>query len=222
MFQRKAVRWVAVTAAAAAVVFTVSLWPGKAGKVWAIEQTIAAMRSVTSIHAYCTDWDGTQAEAWVQINPETGEEQYCRADQPVLQIVATPDATYYYHKDKNLVRIRKGYVPASEVRFSRFLEDIVEWTKKYSGEIGFSSQYDKDLQHEVIMVRVTIPAQANMGEKDLTVRVDSQTKLPISMQVLKGRPGEGLKSLDRIEYNVAIPEGAFEFKIPEGVKVVYE
>ncbi len=72
------------------------------------------------------------------------------------------------------------------------------------------------------MVRVTIPAQTDVGEKALLVRVDSQTNLPISMEALKCRPGEGVKSLDRVEYNVAVPQGAFEFKIPAGAKVIDE
>ena len=40
--------------------------------------------------------------------------------------------------------------------------------------------------------------------------------------MLKCRAGEGVKSVDRLEYNVPIPEGIFEFKIPEGAKVVEE
>ncbi len=152
---------------------------------YAIEQTIEAMRSINSIHAYCTDWDNSQGEVWVQIDPNTGQEEYYYADQGNLLIVATPQATYYYYKDKNLVRIRNEYVPASEVRFSRFFEDLVRWVQQYNGQLRFYFQFDEELQQEVIMVYGSIPTQGDMKEKEFIFRVDSQTKLPISLEMLK-------------------------------------
>lgn len=189
---------------------------------YAIEQTIEAMRSINSIHAYCTNWDNSQGEVWVQVDPETGQEEYHYADQGDLLIVGTPEATYYYYKDENLVRIRNEYVPASDVRISRFFEDLVGWVQQYHGQLSFYSKFDEELQQEVIMVHASIPKQRDMQEQEYIVRVDYQTKLPISLEALKNVPGQGVKSVDRLEYNVTIPEGIFEFEIPDGAKVVYE
>ncbi len=205
-----------------AVVLPVSFWDKSVSSAYAVEQTIEAMRSIRSIHAYCTDWDNSQGEAWVQIDPETGREQYYRADQGNLLIVGTPQATYYYYKDENRVRIRNEYAPASEVRFSRFFEDMVGWIQQYHGRISFDLQHDEELQKEIILVHGWIPTQGDIEEKEFIVRVDPQTKLPISLEALKCGPGEGVKSVDRIEYNVTIPEGTFDFQIPEGAQVVYE
>jgi len=72
------------------------------------------------------------------------------------------------------------------------------------------------------MVHASIPKQGDMQEQEYIVRVDSQTKLPISLEALKNAPGQGVKSVDSLEYNVPIPEGIFEFEIPDGAKVVYE
>jgi outer membrane lipoprotein-sorting protein len=189
---------------------------------YAIEQTIEAMRSINSIHAYCTDWDNSQGEVWVQIDPETGQEEYYYADHDDLLIVGTPQATYYYYKDENRVRIRDEYVPASEVRISYFFEDLVRWVQQYHGELWFYFQYAEDLEREVIMVHGSIPAQGDMGEKEFVFRVDPQTKLPIDMEATKCGLGQGVKSVDSLEYNVPIPEGIFEFEVPDGAKVVYE
>ena len=71
------------------------------------------------------------------------------------------------------------------------------------------------------MVHASIQTQQDMGEKEFIVRIDPQTKLPIDLEAIKCAPGQGVKSVDRIEYNVAIPEGLFEFDIPDGAKVVY-
>ncbi len=208
---------VIITAVALMSVMDKSISPA-----YALEQTIEAMRSIDSIHAYCTDWDNSQGETWVLIDPETGREQYYYADQGNLLIVGTPLATYYYYKDENLVRIRNEYVPASEVRVSRFFEDLVGWVQQYHGELWFYFQFDEGLQQEVIIVHASIPEQRDMQEQEYIVRVDSQTKLPISLEALKNAPGQGVKSVDRLEYNVPIPEGIFEFEIPDGAKVIYE
>ncbi len=205
-----------------AAVISITFLDKSATPAYAIEQTIEAMHSVRSIHAFCTDWDNSKGETWVQTNPETGEEEYYYADQGNLLIVGTPQATYYYYKDENLVRIRNEYMPASEVRFSRFFEDLVGWTQQHHGELRFYSQFAEDFQKEVIVVQGSIPTQGDIGEKEFIFRVDPQTKLPISMEMLKCGPGQGVKSVDSLEYNAPIPEGIFEFEIPGGAKVVYE
>ena len=205
-----------------AVIVGVTLIDRSATPVYAIEQTIQAMRSISSVHAYCTDWDDSKGEVWVQVDPETGQEEYYYANQGNLLIVATPQKTYYYHKDKNLVRIRNEYVPAAEVRFSRLFEDLTDWVQKLNGKLDFQSEFDQDLQNEVIRIHVHIPAQGDFGEKELIINVDPKTKLPINTETIKSAPGQGVKSVDRLEYNVPIPQGLFEFEIPEGAEVVYE
>lgn len=205
-----------------AVVLGVTLIDRSATPAYAIEQTIQAMRSVSSVRAYCTDWDGSKGEVWVQINPETGQEEYYYADQGNFLIVASPQKTYYYYKDKNLVRIRNEYVPAAEVRFSRLFEDLADLIQKVNGKLEFHSEFDEDLQKEVIRVRGYIPAQGNFGEKEFLINVDPKTKLPISTEAIKSAPGQGVKSVDRFEYNVPIPQGLFDFEIPEGAEVIYE
>jgi outer membrane lipoprotein-sorting protein len=205
-----------------AVVVGVTLIDRSSTPAYAIEQTIQAMRSVSSVRAYCTDWDGSKGESWAQLDPETGQEEYHYSDQGNLLIVATPQKTYYYYKDKNLVRIRNEYVPASEVRLSRLFEDLADFIQKYNGKLDFQSEFDQDLQNEVIRIHGYIPAQGDFGEKEFIISVDLKTKLPINIETIKAAPGQGVKSVDRIEYNVPIPQGLFDFEIPEGAEVVYE
>jgi len=204
------------------VVLGVTLIDKSATPAYAIEQTIQAMRLVSSVRAYCTDWDGSKGEVWVQIDPETGQEEYYYSDIGNLLIVATPRKTFYYHKDKNLVRIRNEYVPAAEVRFSKLFEDLPEMIQKLNGKLDFKSEFDRDLQKEVIRVHGYIPVQKDFGEKEFIINVDPKTKLPINTETLKAAPGQGVKSVDRFEYNLKIPRGLFDFVIPEGAEVVYE
>lgn len=212
----------AVAAIVLVVVLGVILIDRSASPVYAIEQTIQAMRSLRSVRAYCTDWDGSKGETLVQIDPETGQEKYYYSDIGNLVIVATPQKTFYYHKDKNLVRIRNEYVPAAEVRFSRLFEDLPDLIERLNGKLDFKSEFDRNLQKQVIRVHGYIPAQKDFGEKEFIINVDPKTKLPINTETLKSAPGQGVKSVDRLEYNVPIPEGLFDFEIPEGAKAVYE
>jgi outer membrane lipoprotein-sorting protein len=201
-----------------AIVLSITIFDNTVTPVYAIEQTIEAMRSLSSIHAYCTDWDGSQGEVWIQTNPETGQEEYCYADIGKLLIVATPQTTYYYHKDKNLVRIKKEYVPASQISFSRIFEELPNWVQNHGGKYEINNEFDEELQKEVILIHVDLP----IYDKEQIIRIDPKTKLPINIEAIKSKPGQGVKSTDRLEYNLSIPEGIFEFEIPEGAKVVYE
>ncbi|MBN1437612.1 MAG: tetratricopeptide repeat protein [Sedimentisphaerales bacterium] len=214
-----------LAAAAAVIIICIGIFTilnHSAKTAYAIEQTITAMRSISSVHAYCTDWDGSRGEVWVQVNPVTGEEEYCYSDIGNLVIVGTPEVTYYYQTDENRVRIRAGYVTASDVRFSYFFEDMIALMEQYEGELTINNQYDEELRRDVIIVRAYIPDQPDMPEKEFVVRVDPQTKLPISIEVTICAAGNGVKSVDRLEYNLPIPEGIFEFEIPEGAEVVDE
>ncbi|GAH60895.1 unnamed protein product, partial [marine sediment metagenome] len=121
-----------------------------------------------------------------------------------------PEKTYHYDKDKNVVRISDEYVIGVEVRFSRFIEDMADWAQEHNGKMDHQLEFDQDLQKEVIKVHVHIPAQGNSEGQDSTINVDPKTKLPISFGSI------------RLEYNVPIPPGSFDFEIPEGAEVVYE
>jgi len=188
-----------------AVVVGVTLIDRSATPAYAIEQTIEAMRSISSVRAYIND-----GEVLFQINPETGQEECYRVEEGNVLTVATPEKTYHYDKDKNVVRISDEYVTGVEVRFSRFIEDMADWAQKHNGKVDHRLEFDQDLQKEVIKVHIHIPAQGNSGGQDSTINVDPKTKLPISFGPI------------RLEYNVPIPPGSFDFEIPEGAEVVYE
>lgn len=192
-----------VTVVILAVVVGVTLMDRSSTSAYAIEQTIEAMRSISSVRAYISD-----GVVLFQINPETGQEECYRVDQENVLIVATPEKTYHYDKDKNVVRISDEYVTGVEVRFSRFIEDIADWAQEHNGTMDHQLEFDQDLQKEVIKVHVHIPAQGSFGGEDSIINVDPETKLPINFGII------------RLEYNVPIPPGSFDFEIPEGAQVI--
>ena len=59
----------------------------------------------------------------------------------------------------------------------------------------------------------------DIGEKEPVIRVDSKTKLPLSMVCTKCKPGQGVMRVDHFEYDVTIPAGTLGFTVPEGAWV---
>ena len=98
------------------ILLGVTLINRSATPAYAIEQTIQAMRSISSVRANLGD-----GEVLFKINPETGQEEGYRIEEGNLLTVATPEKTYRYDKDTNVVRISDEYIIGVEVRFGRFI-----------------------------------------------------------------------------------------------------
>jgi hypothetical protein len=107
------------------------------------------------------------------------------------------------------VKISDEYIIGVEVRFSRFIEDLADWAKEHNRKIDHRLEFDQELKKEVIKIHIH-PGQGKSGGQDPPINVDPETKLPISFGPI------------RLEYNVPIPPGSFDFEIPEGAEVVYE
>lgn len=199
-----------------AVVIAINFWEKSVTPAYAIGQTIEAMRNVNTVHCLGTTFTGEQIELWLEVNPETGENEKFYVDSPEVTIVATPNETYMYQKKTNVVSYLKGdgHV-SSDVRFGRFIEDIVDLAKSDSNaEIKID-----EIGGEKPFIMLTIESD----KMTLECKVDSVTKLPMSM-IMKPKGGLRLgmigQSFDEIYYNVPLPKGIFKFKIPEGAQVI--
>lgn len=208
--------------AAAAMVIIAVLWAGtflekSTTRAYAIEQTIKALQKISTVHAFCIDWDGNKVEVWGDINAETGKENAIFCDsQSGFTIISTPEITYYYDKRENVVRLDKGLAPASYVRFGRIIEDIIDRIiKPNNGDVQINREYDQQRKAEVIVLHGVTQRE------EFEVHIDPESKLPISINTIRSDyPSKGLKSVDRIYYDQLLPDGIFKFEIPEGVEVV--
>lgn len=210
--------------AAAAAVITVaavlarSLWDKSTPTAYAIEQTIEAMRKITTIHILGTTWDSGQLDIWVTTDPETGEHDHFYIDSPYSTTVATPGEAYIYDKQANKVtHLIGGHDIRSDVRFGRFIEDMSDVAKSLDTEIRIDFVYDPERGKEVILLVLEHESHT------LESKIDPETKLPLSM-VMKAsaqpQPGHYGQSLDEIYYDLPLPEGIFEFEIPDGAEVI--
>ncbi len=200
-----------------ASVLAIGLWDRSTPTAYAIEQTIEAMRKITTVHLLGTTFDGGQIDMWVTADPETGEHDHFYVDLPQMTIVASPDEEYMYFKKINkVIHQTGGNDVRSDVRFGRFIEDMCEVAESFNTEIRIDSVYDPDSAREVILLVI------EDDKSTLESKVDPETKLPMSMNVkVRGEPQPGQigQSFDEIQYDLPLPEGIFEFEIPEGAEV---
>ena len=200
-----------------AAVLAMSFWDRSTPTAYAIEQTIEAMRKITTVHVLGTMLDGGQMEMWMTVNPETGEHDHFYVDFPQMTLVASPDEAYTYYKQANKVtHMTGGHDVRSDVRFGRFIEDMFEVAKSIGAEVRTDFVYDPDSAKEVILLVIETDSTT------LESKVDPETKLPMSMNVKvsgEPQPGQIGQSFDEIHYDLPLPEGIFEFEIPEGAEV---
>ncbi len=203
-----------------AVVLAISLWDKSTPTAYAIGQTIEAMRKVTTVHLLGTMVNGGRLEAWIKVNPETGENDHIYLDCPELEAVGSPNEAYFYDKKANVVKhIKGGNYLRFDARFGRFIEDMVGVAESINGKVEINNVYDNDREKQVVLLTI------ETDESTLECRIDPETKLPMSMNVKfngQPQPGQIGQSFDEIYYDLPLPEGIFEFEIPEGAEVIEE
>ncbi len=203
---------------AVVAVLAIGLWDRSAPAAYAIEQTIEAMREITTVHVLGKTIDGGQIEIWMTVDPETGEHVNFYADFPQITMVASPDEEYMYHKQANKVtHMIGGNSVQFDIRFGRFIEDMYKVARSLDTEVQFDFVYDPDSAKEVILLVIETDDSA------MESKVDPETKLPMSMNfksTIEPEPGQIRQAVfDEIHYDLPLPEGIFEFEIPEGAEV---
>ena len=59
------------------------------------------------------------------------------------------------------------------------------------------------------------------GEIEAIFMIDMQSKLLVSAEIFSGETGDYVvRTIDKIIYNEPIPEGIFDYVIPEGAQVI--
>lgn len=211
------------TAAGIGIVILLSLmvWDRSVQPAYAVDQTIEAMRNVEVVHIFGRDWDDAEVEVWLKANAETGMTDSCSIDERAAArlTVGTPTKTFHFDRKANTVTIIDGSAVMTWVRWGRFFEDMRRITERVGGEIHSHGGRDPETQQRVIVLQMTSDAF------DIEALIDPESKLPIRVYVVRGdqpHPLLGLKHADRIEYGQPLPEGIFDFEIPEGAQVVRE
>ena len=200
-------------------VFGITILDQSVTPAYAIEQTIEAMRNVVTVHFFARDWQDRELEIWIKVNPETGGNDCHYLNEPERgQItISTPEITYFYYSKENKVRIAKGQALTSDVRFGRFIEDVLDKiVEQEDGEVQLTKEHDPNTGEEVIVL------WAESKDDEMEAFINPETKLPFKINFVKAVKGQLIKDVYEIYYNEPLPEGLFDFEIPEGTEVIRE
>ncbi|MHC4213111.1 MAG: hypothetical protein ACYSWP_07045 [Planctomycetota bacterium] len=181
---------------------------------YAIEQTIKALQEISTVHVIGTDWDGRRFESWNKINPETGKAEWVCIDQTPhgYKIASTPKGSCVWDKDGNVIRYSNHAIASNDFKYERVFEDLSNRMKNPSDEEKISIYRKKDpvTGKDAIVIRTITKMQ------DFRVYVDPTTKLPIRTYYDRADNMQQIcKTVDQIFYNVELPEGMFDFEIPD-------
>ncbi len=202
------------------VVLGITLLDKSTVPVYAIEQTIEALNSVTSVHIVARGWDNELMDMWIKINPETGKADYSYLKTPFIYngrtfefvIVSTPEVSYQYNETENVVKVFQRQLIQTGIEFDRILESIVE---KLDENQRMEVYHGKDPQSGNNVIVLLVQSEDKLSK----FLLDPETKLPISIENF-GPQKTDLKRTERITYNQAVPERVLNFQIPEDTKVI--
>jgi outer membrane lipoprotein-sorting protein len=131
------------------------------------------------------------------------------------------NVTYIYNSRENVVQI---FHEITYTTGSWLDMDFYRKIKEYAKQWDQSYVKDEKSGKECIVVSFVAPEYDRGATKSGKIFFDLNSKLPVRMKMWKNRDFEGppFMTVNEIIYNPQIPEGTFDFEIPEGAKVIEE
>ena len=204
------------------VVLSVTILNQTATPVWAIEQTIKAIEGFRAIYScgVTVDENGIELEVefWARPNKDgtsSGDFRMETKGGQVIVVNEQQNVTYKYDPSRKVVLVESGnrfycrpWVNAEY--FRKMKEGCVDWQEEY--------RKDESTGRDCVFVTARNP-ENNQSYK---FQFELETKLPVRGKVwhnsdFKGKP---YVTANEIVYNPILPDGIFDFEIPEGAKVI--
>lgn len=204
----------AAIAAVGATLVGLYLWTFGGTEVYAVGQTVDALRKVETVHVFCTGWEGQKFEMWMKPDPATGANDFISVIEPQRGDVAvsTPDVSYEYHAGRKLVRVIRGQMMTSDLN----LTAVVESMAREADGTGDSIEIGRKITHygEVITLHRTGPT------REYEAWIDPQSKLLLTFECIRrGDKGEFVRSMDEIRYNEPVPDTLLHYECPEAATI---
>ena len=193
---------------------TVAVVHQSATPAYAIEQTIKALQDISTAHVIGTNWDGNRFEMWNKFNEETGKAEWVCIDETPhgYKISSTPKGSCVWDKDGNVVRYSNQRIASNDLRYEHVFKDLSNRMNDPCDDEKISIYREKDpvTGKDVIVIWAVTKLQ------DYKVYIDPVTKLPVRMNFDRADNMQQIcKSVEHFYYNVELPQGMFDFEVPE-------
>jgi outer membrane lipoprotein-sorting protein len=209
---------------AIAIVLLVAILNCTATPAWAIEQTIEAIEGFHAIYGsgVTVDENGNEFEFEYWARPRkdgtaSGDLRMEAKGGRVIVVNEQKNITYKYDPARNVVSVESGITFYSSPwingeYFRTMKEDCTEWHEEY--------RKDELTGRDCVFVKASDRDPGNNWS--YIFQFDLETKLPIRGKVWNNSDfrGKPYVTANEVVYNPVLPEGIFDFKIPEGVKVI--
>ena len=230
-----------------AVVILLTVLDKSTTPTWALQQTIETLREIESIHisGYFLTADAKKAnfQAWIIPSVEdSSKSAYYRFEagrfepgdfnpydqnRHVVVVSEKENSTYTYfpanawtfYPNQKIAYISEGLDRNSKdppCLGSDFFEEMKEQAQDWQEEYG----KDEETGKHSVFVNCTHPSR--IGANYWWIQFDVETKLPVCYKLFwnQNYDAEPAASLNTIKYNPTLPDGVFEFYIPEETKVL--
>jgi hypothetical protein len=184
---------------------------------YSVEQTLQAMQDLQTMYMVCKDWNGNEFEMWIELNPETGIPEYCRSYWPKSKVlnISRPDTSYQFSERANQVHINSGKLYHMDFAPAKVFERLLQTSQEDPDSVVIFHEYDQQSKKSLIVI-IT-----RGDEQSYKIYIDPDTKLPVRVQGLEDNTlGAVIRDVEKIDFNVDLPEGIFDFEIPQGARII--
>lgn len=205
-----------------AVLLFISIPDKSISPVYAVEQTVDAIRKIETVYMKGEFYKQGQFECWMRFNGNPDRPTHVwlgKRDWPICKI-CSPDGVFGLNNRTNrahfATRDERGmsWIP----KFNRLFKEALEKAGK-SDAVEIIDDINPETGKEIIIVNITT---TNRTQKLI---VDPETKLPTSFETVRDdnpmemmRKTLSVKNLTQISYNEQPPEGIFD--LPEDAVIV--
>ena len=194
--------------------FFLTLFDKTVPQVYAIEQTVEALKNVRNLRMSMS-MGNQSVKLLMQINQQTGLADHIRMDTMNSGdiTITIPNQTYLYKKDKNEVTLLPQELLTNDLNFKDVINSLIEQTGASNGRTEIVKDFD-DIAHQKV-VRITLFRQDESIAGQFLI--DPESNLPLYIGV---ESNGQLNYMGPIEYNIEISKNVFEFTIPKNAKVI--
>ncbi len=147
---------------------------------YTFEDTINALRTISTVHTICTDWKNRKFETWAKIDPQTGKAVWACVDNRPSggKIVAsTAEGSCVWDKNGDVVTRTNKILVSDQLRYARLFNELSQRQSNplEDEKVDIYEEADPKTGDKLIVIWAVTKTQ------DFKIYVDQTTKLPLRM-----------------------------------------